>query len=360
LLAISAFVMPGGDLQIAVLALLAAAYAAVGFDRVSQWVPRKLRLVVVAVALAPTVIALPMLLPTVDRSLVDEPPAWEKAAERSNVWPRRVFRPVMSFAAKQDVHDVTLADRIATLAGESAAKWGTGAARSENPARPVMHDRVWAAAASIGGALFDRYGIALAILPASMAGGSGGAGFHELSRRGDWALVEFPASPTAAIVYEWMFARDLETAVTRLFPPGAASGLSSGVIVLLGEGAQNQDEPGPAQPCKLLRWDAGAIDVECAAERDAYAVISSTAARGWTAEIDGRAVPWLVADVMRRAVPLTPGTHRIAWRYSAPGLYVAVALVVLGIAALVALWLVYGRDSDARDRATDPERTDVN
>lgn len=356
LLAISAFVLHGGELQIAVLALVAATYAARGFDRVSEWVSSKLRIAVVAVALAPTVIALPMLVPTVDRSIVDEPSAWARAAERVTVWPRRAFRPIMSFGGKLDPNDATLADKLATLAGASSAKWGTGAARSEDPGRPRTHDRVWTAASAAGGALFDRYGIALAILPASMIG----AEFHELSRRGSWALVEYPASPTAAIVYEWIFARDVETALARLFPPGAAHGLSSGMVVLQGDGAQNQDEPGPAQPCKLLRWDAGAIDVECTAERAAYAVISSTADRGWTAQLDGRDVPWLVADVMRRAVVLTPGTHRIAWRYSVPGLRIAGLLAALGIAVLLALWLVYGRDTDARDSAPDPDRTDVN
>ena len=63
---------------------------------------------------------------------------------------------------------------------------------------------------------------------------------------------------------------------------------------------------------------------------------------------------------MRRAVPLTPGTHRISWRYAAPGLYIALVLAALGIVALVALVLLRGRDSDARDRTPDPERTDVN
>jgi hypothetical protein len=358
LLAIGGFVVRGGDVQIAVLSLVAAAYAARGFDRVCAWAPGKLRLVVVAVALAPTVIALPMLLPTIDRAIVEERPAWQRAAERVRVWPRRVFRPVMSFPGKPDPNDATLADRIATFSGTASAKWGTGVARSEDPARPIDHDRVWAAAAAVGGALFDRFGIALAILPSSMLGG--GAAPKELSRRGPWALVELPASPSAAVVYEWMFAPDVESSLARLFPPGAAQGLSSGVIVLVGAGAQNQDEPGPARPCKLVRWDAGAIDLECTAERGAYAVVSSTAARGWTAHVDGRETAWLVADVMRRAVPLTPGTHKVVWRYSAPGLWLGLALAALGIAVLVALWLVYGRDPDARDRSTDSDRTDVN
>jgi hypothetical protein len=344
----------------ATLVVVAAPYAALGFDRVAAKVRPRLRIVVVAAVLAPMLIAVPVRFPLIDRSIVDEPPAWQRAAERSITWPRRVYRPVMTFAGKRDPADASLAARIETLAGTSAAKWGTGAARSEDPARPRVHDRVWSAASAAGGSLFDRYGIALAILPASMVGDSGGVASKDLIRSRNWALVEFPASPTAAVVNEWIFAPDVDTALARMFPPGAERGLSSGVLVLTGQGAQNQDEPGPAQPCKLLRWDAGAIDVECTTDRAAYAVVSSTAATGWSASIDGRDTPWLAADVMRRAVPLEPGTHRIAWRYAAPGLRLALALAALAIAALIALWLVYGRDSDARDQTPDPDRSDVN
>jgi hypothetical protein len=343
-----------------VLVIVAAAYAGRGFDRIAARIRMPWRAGIVAAVLAPTVIALPVQVPTTDRALVAEPSTWARAGSGIDAWPRRLYRPVMTFPNRRDPGDRSLEDRIATLGGTSAAKWGIGAARSDDPARSRDHDRVWAAARSAGGALFGRYGIALAILPASMVGDSGGAAFHELSRRAPWALVEYPASPTAAIVHEWIFAPDVDTALARLFPPGSDRGLSSGVVVLEGHGSQQQDEPGPAQPCKVLRWDAGAIDVECTADRPAYHVISSSAARGWSVTVDGRDTPWLVADVIRRAVPLTPGTHRIEWRYAAPGLRIALVLAALGILALVALWLVRGRDSDDRDRTPDPERTDLN
>ncbi len=343
-----------------VLVIVAAAYAGRGFDRIAARIRMPWRVGIVAAVLAPTVIALPVQVPTTDRALVAEPSPWARAGSGIDAWPRRLYRPVMTFPGRRDPGDRSVEDRIATLGGTSAAKWGIGAARSDDPARSRDHDRVWAAARSAGGALFGRYGIALAILPASMVGDSGGAAFHELSRRAPWALVEYPASPTAAIVHEWIFAPDVDTALARLFPPGSDRGLSSGVVVLAGHGSQQQDEPGPAQPCKVLRWDAGAIDVECTADRPAYHVISSSAARGWSVTVDGRDTPWLVADVIRRAVPLTPGTHRIEWRYAAPGLRIALVLAALGILALVALWLVRGRDSDDRDRAPDPERTDLN
>jgi len=266
--------------------------------------------------------------------------------------PLRVFRPITSFAG--DMHAVPddLVAAIETLAGDSAAKWGIGAARSEDPARPAQHDQVWLAAAAAGGALLDRYGIGLAILPASMAQGP-----HALGVRGRWGLVRASASPPAAVVYEWLFAPDVVTARARLFPPGG-HGLDAGVIVLAGEGAQNQDEPGPPQPCTIERWAHGAIDLRCTAERPAYAVVSSSALPGWSVAIDGNAADWQTADVLRRAVALPAGAHRIAWRYWPPGLTIALVVAALGSAALIALWLVYGRDPHAEDRTLDPARAD--
>ena len=363
-LVILALVVGPGELHIATLAILAAAHAGAGFGRVSAWLHR--RLLLVLVALVPTAAALPLLFRHVDRSVVAEPPAWASAAitaqevavlesKAAAGAPLRVFRPIMGLDKHAD--DTTLADAIATFAGSSAAKWGIDAARSDDPARPAIHDRVWLAAAAAGGALLDRYGVSLAILPASMLRDDDKA---RIATRGRWALVRVPASPAAALVHEWIFAPDVDTVLARLFPPGASNGLASGMIVLHGQGAQNQDEPGPAEPCTIERWSRAAIDVRCSSERAAYHVVSSTAARGWSVAIDGRDTPWLVADVMRRAVALPPGEHRVAWRYWPPGLTAGLALAALGIVGLLALWLVYGRDTDAQDRTPDPPRSDAN
>ncbi|HUJ60068.1 MAG TPA: hypothetical protein VLX92_16295, partial [Kofleriaceae bacterium] len=100
-------------------------------------------------------------------------------------------------------------------------------------------------------------------------------------------------------------------------------------------------------------WDDGAIDVTCTAPQDAYAVVSSTAARGWSAELDGEAVAWRVADVLRRAIAIPRGTHRVAWRYAAPGLAPGLALAAAGLALLAALgWLSRSRTPDRAPRAT--------
>src|SRR5690606_15791426 len=122
----------------------------------------------------------------------------------------------------EDVSPSSVHDAVATLAGTSAARHGVGTARSEDPARSRVHDRVWLAAAGAGGALLARFGVSLAILPLSLADGRG---MVNLATRGNWALVHYPAAPPAAMVYEWIWSADIAGALARLFPPGAGRGL---------------------------------------------------------------------------------------------------------------------------------------
>ena len=291
-------------------------------------------LLLIVLVIAPGVGAQPAVAPVTDRSIVDTPPLWVEKALASPA-PVRVFRPVRLFG---DVHDTTrptLDGELATFTGASSSLWGVDAARSEDPARIDVHDQVWLAAASAGGQLLARYGIALAILPLASVEGKG---LVELGRRGSWALVRYPASPPAAVVYEWIFADDLATQLARLFPPGA-HGLPPGLVVLHGRGAENQDEPSPPEACTIASWTDGAIDLDCNARMDAYAVVASTPMPGWSARDDDHDVPWLTADVLRRAVPVTAGAHRIAWRYRAPGLLVGFVLAMLGILGMGALHL---------------------
>jgi hypothetical protein len=307
--------------------------------------------------IVPSIGALGSTAPLVERGVVDTPPAWAQAALRAHTTteraspPLRVFRPLSLF---EEVSLSSVDDAITTLAGTSAARLGLGAARSEDPARPAIHDDVWLAAAAAGGALLDRYGISLAILPSSLAQGRN---MVELGQRGSWSLVRFPASPPAALVYEWIWIADAATAIARLFPPGAGRGLPPGLVVLSGSAPERQDEPRDPEPCLVVRWDPGAIDLTCTPDEVAYAVVSSTAMPGWTVHVDGVDTRWVTADVIRRAVAVQAGPHLVSWRYQAPGLVPALAIAGLGLLALGALgaalltrrWRRYTRDPASRE-----------
>lgn len=316
-------------------------------------------LLVVVLVIAPAVGSQGGIAPMTDRGVVAEIPAWARSAlapppparvEDVPAWvsgmvapraPVRVYRPLKLFGDVRDpepVGPVELEDAIGTLAGTSAARWGVAAARSEDPARPPDHDRAWLASAGAGAQLLSRFGISLAILPRAIVEGQ--RGFTELGRRNTWSLVAYAASPPAAVVNEWLWIADDASALARLFPPGARRGLDDGVVIVRGSGRANQDEPSPPRPCAIERWDAGAIDVTCTADGDAYAVVTSTPRTGWSVSVDGRDVEWNTVDVLRRGVAISAGTHRITWRYAIPGLRYAIIIACLGVAGLFALWLV--------------------
>jgi hypothetical protein len=266
--------------------------------------------------------------PSVDRALVETPPAWAELAEATRgSAPVRVFRPVYLYAHP------SLADAIATFAGASAARWDIDQARSEDPARPEDHDRVWLAAAAEGGALLDRFGISLAVLPSTLIGARH---LHALGRRGSWALVALPVAPAAAVVDGWHRALEADDALALMFSRGGGTGILRGSTVLRGGGTSRDSSVDP-KPCAIDAWRAGDIALTCTAERDGYAVISSSNARGWSVDVDDSGTDWITADVMRRAVAVSAGTHRVHWTYATPGGLIAALLALLGLAGLVAL-----------------------
>jgi uncharacterized membrane protein YfhO len=55
---------------------------------------------------------------------------------------------------------------------------------------------------------------------------------------------------------------------------------------------------------------------------------------GWAATVDGRPAPILAADGYLRAVALSPGAHRVEFRYRPVSLYAGAALSLLGLVAL--------------------------
>jgi hypothetical protein len=292
--------------------------------------------VLFALLVAPGVGAARSIAPTIDRAIVAEPPVWARLADQVPP-PVRAFRP----SALSD--RPTVEDAIATFAGGSAWRWGIAAARSEDPARPAIHDRTWLAAAHEGGALLDRYGIALAILPSTLVGPRK---LTALGRRGSWALVELPVAPVASVMHGWRWAVDPGDALALLFPAGGGTGVLRGTLVLGGSGPLGPSSREP-QRCAIRGWRDGDIDLSCTSDAAGYAVVSSTAAAGWTVSVDDRDADWLTADVLRRAVAIPAGTHRVHWTYATPGLLLGELVALAGVLGLLALWGL-GRDRRTR------------
>lgn len=303
--------------------------------------------ILLALLVAPAVGAGHAFAPVVDRAAVREPPAWIQLARDAqppdeHSAPLRAFRPVfVDERGSPDEHGA-LADAVATFAGASSWRWGIAAARSEDPARSALHDRTWLAAAREGGALLDRYGVALAILPSTMINPRH---FDALGRRGGWALVRLPVAPAAAVMASWLWSADADNALDLLFPGGGGAGIARGTVVLTGRGQAGPAITREPRACGIERWQPGDIALACTADAPAYAAVSSSAAAGWTVTVDGVLTDWQTADVLRRAVTLSAGAHAIRWRYITPGLPAGLLTALAGLALLCVL-LVLGRQRE--------------
>jgi hypothetical protein len=294
------------------------------------------RYLAVALALAPSVIAVRSTEATTDGGAIAKQPRWVTdglAAFRAP--PRRVYRP----PTLEKTPEISLADALATLYGTSASRWGIDSARSDDPARMREEADAWTASSHGGGQLLERFGIGLAVLPRSVVEK---ANMRELDRVDDWALVQFPSEPPAVTMSDWEWVPDAAAAFKLLFPPNGSRGVPTDHGVLLGSGP-TQDSGGihHATTCEIERWDSGAIDLACGSPSNAYAIVSSSAIAGWTATVDGVETPWVAADGLRRAVYLTAaggaaGKHHVQWRYHAPGLDGGLVVAAFGLAACLA------------------------
>jgi hypothetical protein len=177
---------------------------------------------ILALLVLPGVGAMSFVAPLTPGPLVADPPPWAVAAEGA-ARPARVFRPVIMV----DVPE-TIPDAVATLRGAIGWRWGLAAARSDDPARLPAHDQVWLAASREGGALLDRFGIQLAILPTTVVTGNK---MTELGQRGRWSLASLPVAPVASVLRGWQWASDPKDAAALMFAAAGGTNVLRGTVV---------------------------------------------------------------------------------------------------------------------------------
>jgi len=288
----------------------------------------KLRFLALALAVAPSVGALHSTAPVIDPI---EPPKWASVIQGPQ--PRRLYRN----AILEKAGEPSAEEAIETLAGEAPARWEISSVRTDDPGRSVHDDDAWKASSHGGGELLERFGIQFAVLPASVATAQT---LQELDRRALWSLARYPAASPASVMTDWLWIADPAAALARLFPAAGGRGIAAGSVILQGAGDPPAEQMGHASACDIVSWEPGAIDLACNAPAQGYAVVSSSAAQGWTVEVDGEQKPWITADVLRRAVAIPQGTHAVRWRYVMPGQRAAQVLAFVGLAILAFLGLL--------------------
>jgi len=286
----------------------------------------KLRFLALALLVAPNLGSLRSTAPVTDAI---DAPKWATVIDGPA--PRRLYRN----ERLEKPGEPSTAEAIATLAGDAAARWDITAVRSDDPARSLNDDAAFKASAHGGGELLERFGVTFAVLPASVVEAQQ---LVELDRRALWSIARYPAAPPAVVVTTWDWAASDAAALDQLFPTAGGRGIPANSVLLHGSGDAPVAKGGRASKCTIERWDPGAIDLQCTAPAQGYAVVSSSADPHWTVSVDNVDQPWVAADVLRRAVAVSPGAHAIRWRYARASLSPLVAGVA-GLALLLVLSL---------------------
>jgi hypothetical protein len=131
---------------------------------------------------------------------------------------------------------------------------------------------------------------------------------------------------------------DDDSGLGRLLEPAVIDG---GLALLAPGEAPLAGEAGRAGVCRIEGFANTHVTARCRADRRALAVFVEQHDPGWRAQVDGRPVPLLRANVLMRAVAVEPGEHRIDLAYEVPGATPAGALSLLGAAGLAALALAH-------------------
>jgi len=148
----------------------------------------------------------------------------------------------------------------------------------------------------------------------------------------------------ARIVHAAVAASDREEAAAQLADaaragPHAGAGVANRIIVE----PDADGHPGPATPEIDVRpgedvrivddGDPDRVELAASLRAPGWVVLSDTFFPGWTATIDGIPTPIHPADLLFRAVPVGPGTHRIVFRYASRAFRLGVILAALGLLA---------------------------
>ena len=112
--------------------------------------------------------------------------------------------------------------------------------------------------------------------------------------------------------------------------------------VILESDAGNRHEPqgsaaeaeGPAGEARILHRDALRVEIQAVAFAPAYLVLTDSYNDEWQVSVDGRPGQLLRANLIFRAVPLTPGSHLVIFRYRPRSLYWGVAITLATAAAI--------------------------
>ena len=118
------------------------------------------------------------------------------------------------------------------------------------------------------------------------------------------------------------------------FQPAHIVLLANGAPPLDAGGAQRADES-----VRIVSYQPERVIVSVRASAEAYLVLTDAWYPSWIARVDGVDVPLYRADLIFRAVRVSPGEHQIVFEYRPLMLYVGAAISVFALGIIGALWV---------------------
>ena len=139
--------------------------------------------------------------------------------------------------------------------------------------------------------------------------------------------------PRAFFVSNVINARDEGAAINAI---QQADVRENAVVVAPAAGGSSASSAG--DQVDIGRSEAGILDISTRNEGPRFLLVSEVWHPGWSAKVDGRAVPLVRADVALLGLWLPPGNHRVEIRFWPPGL--SAGLITTGITILGVLLLL--------------------
>ena len=230
---------------------------------------------------------------------------------------------------------------VQTLVTNTVNAWGIATLPGYDAAIPALMGKVWQAGLDFGQSALRLLAADYVVLPvANPAGPTDDRPGLEpvLDPLPGARLYHVPgALPRVFLARHTEVLADPQ-ALARLYQSEVVAG-ESAWLAPEGNPPVLAQAPGRAGRCSLELYDNNKLVAVCTASERGVAVFVEQYDRGWHATVDGRATPILRANLIMRALPLEPGSHRIVLEYHTPGLVAggvlsAISLLVLGIFSL--------------------------
>jgi hypothetical protein len=151
--------------------------------------------------------------------------------------------------------------------------------------------------------------------------------------------------PRAFVVPNYRLASDTAAALEAMVAPDFDP--EREVVLLEGEGQDAipaREGSSPLDPAsfaanvEVTRYDPLWVVIEAEANQPGFLVLSDLYYPGWTATVDGEAVPIYEANAAVRAVPLDEGTHIVEFRFRPKPLLYGAVISVVSALVLVVVW----------------------